>query len=101
MKAKVLMVAAAGLLGWLGGGCGGSTVDRWDGEGCQPACVRHYDQGQPRAQCATADEDTEACRERGEGLPSCAQGRLSCDTEDGLPRCEGAPEAFQKPTCTP
>ncbi len=91
-------------LGWLwfvAAGCGGSTIDRWEGEGCQPACVRHYDQGQPRAQCATPDGDTEACRRSDEGLPSCAQGRLSCETEDGLPRCEGASNPdLERPACT-
>lgn len=80
-----------------------SDVNRYEGEGCQPSCrvletEGGADDNRSIAECLTADFGAEECVQS--PTPSCASGVLTCDTADGLPRCEGAPEGQTRPVCS-
>lgn len=80
-----------------------SDVNRYEGEGCQPSCRVLETEGDAEddrfiAECLTPDFDVAECAQT--PTPACASGVLTCDTADGLPRCEGAPEAMARPVCT-
>lgn len=91
----VLCVAAAA----MALGCGGDGVDRWSGDGCQPACLRQESDGIPVLACVTKGHDIDKCREMEMGNVACAgEAMPTCDTEDGRPRCPGDVE--ERPICT-
>ncbi|MEM9864661.1 MAG: hypothetical protein AAF938_23875 [Myxococcota bacterium] len=81
-------------------GCG-NDVNRIDGEGCQPACTVQMIEGDDvvTSVCLDEDERSTPCSETGQITPVCAGGRVTCDTESGLPECEGAIEANRQPFC--
>ena len=80
-----------------------SDIERYDGEGCQPACrtLDTEDTSQTTAICLTEDLEPDTCAALGVITPACAGGVLTCDTATGLPVCEGATEANLIPTCSP
>ena len=80
-----------------------SDVNRFEGEGCQPSCRVFETEGdgdddQFLAECLTPDFDAAECVQQ--STPVCGNGVLTCDTDDGLPRCEGAPEGMTRPVCS-
>ncbi|MFK7998515.1 MAG: hypothetical protein AB8H86_02920 [Polyangiales bacterium] len=80
-----------------------SDVNRYEGEGCQPSCRVIETEGDAEddrfaAECLTPDFDSVECVVA--PTPACSSGVLTCDTADGLPRCEGAPEAMARPVCS-
>ncbi len=85
-------------------GCS-ERVDRWPGDGCQPACVIIDTEGTNeqdlRAVCLTPGEEVGACAEMGLNTVVCEnEGDIpTCDTEDGKPRCLGGP--VERPICAP
>ena len=94
-------VGAFALAGCGDEGIEGAVVDRWEGEGCQPACIYHASEGQPRMRCLPPSGGPEACIEEGTPNVACTTGLPTCNTEDGLPRCLQQPESRQKPLCVP
>ncbi len=82
----------------------GDGVDRWSGEGCQPACVRipitGDDSTRERAMCVNRDNEPGQCLEEGITNVVCenAGDVVTCDTDDGLPRCLGGP--IERPVCS-
>jgi hypothetical protein len=77
-------------------GCG-DGVDRWPGEGCQPACVVNAGSKERTAACVDPGGSNFACLEMDQGNVSCEEGELiGCD-EENRPRCTS--EAFEKPIC--
>lgn len=89
-----------GAMAVLGGGCGGNGgFDRWNGEGCQPACVRQTADGTPALSCVTPGNNVEKCQEMDLANVSCeGEGVPTCDTEDGKPRCPDS--VNERPICT-
>ena len=96
-------LALISLLSCFALGCG-DGVDRWDGEGCQPACDRIPTEmdvpADVRAVCLDEDKQPDSCAAAGTMTVTCEGmgGVLTCDTEDGLPRCVGA--TVERPFCT-
>lgn len=89
-----------GVMALLVGGCGGDGgFDRWDGDGCQPACVHQTADGTPALSCVTPGNDIEKCQDMDMGNVACeGDGVPTCDTEDGLPRCLDS--MTERPVCT-
>ena len=98
-----IVLIVSGVLALLVSACG-DGVDRWDGPGCQPACVRipvtGDDTASERAVCIERDNGQSACLEEGLTNVVCENtGDLpTCDTDDGLPRCLGG--AIERPVCS-
>ena len=82
----------------------GDGVDRWSGSGCQPACVRVPIEGDDstheRSMCLDNDNGSRSCLEDGITNVVCenAGDVVTCDTDDGKPRCLGGP--IERPVCS-
>lgn len=81
----------------------GDEVSRWDGPGCQPACVRQNTEGDTEqrlvAVCLNENLQPDTCNTEGTVTVTCpgAGATVTCEGAGSLPTCDGP---IERPLCT-